>query len=172
MIRNSVWAMRGKVVHGHGRGGSQLGFPTANIGLDPSTIDRLKAMENGVFLGWAQVEGKDPVYPMVMSVGYNPHFKDQSLTVEVHFIHKFETDFYDSTVRLVSCDQLRMMSAFTTLEALIEMIKNDIREAQHRLKNEFSGWSHAAFFSQPMGGDAPMPLLQLPLDTPQQVAKF
>lgn len=148
---NRLWAIRGVVVHGHGRGGTQLGFPTANVGLDAATTAALLEFQNWVYYGWGLVEPKekkssdpssssDPavtaasLVPIVMSVGFNPHFQDKSLTLEAHFLKKFDEDFYDHTVRIVSCGALREQASFKSLEALIEAIKNDCRVADEKLQ--------------------------------------
>ena len=42
-----------------------------------SVVERLPPqLESGVYYGWAQVEA-GPVYPMVMSIGWNPHFQNK-----------------------------------------------------------------------------------------------
>lgn len=133
-----LWAIRGQVVHGHGRGGTQLGFPTANVGLTKEISERLMAFDNWVYYGWGLVEptqesGQAELIPVVMSVGFNPHFKDKALTLEVHFLKKFEEDFYGSTVRVVSCGALREQASYSGLEALIEAIKQDCRVAHEKL---------------------------------------
>lgn len=35
---------------------------------------------------------KAVIYPMVMSIGWNPYYKNEKRSVEVHIIHKFEKD--------------------------------------------------------------------------------
>nr|AGU68216.1 riboflavin kinase [Strigomonas galati] len=124
------WHLRGKVVHGHGRGGTQLGFPTANLELDAATIQSLKKYSNLVIVGWGCVEGlpehKGGPFPFAMSVGKNPHFKDVELTAEVYFIHKFESDFYGAQVRVLCLGATREQAAFTTLEDLIKTIEGDV----------------------------------------------
>jgi riboflavin kinase len=133
MSAPGVWGLRGIVVRGHQRGGTMLGFPTANVYLDDATIARLAPMSNGVFYGWAAVEPDTAaVYPMVLSVGFNPHFKDQHLTVEVHFMHKFtgdKADFYGASMRLVALGRLRDQKAYEGLESLIADINGDVRAA-------------------------------------------
>lgn len=127
------WGIRGLIVHGHGRGGTMLGFPTANIEVSEGNQieERLKDGINHVFYGWGVVEPNlSDIFPVVMSVGYNPHFKDvHKLAIEAHYIHKFEKDFYGSKVRIAVLGELRVMGAFTTLEALIEVIKGDCANA-------------------------------------------
>jgi riboflavin kinase len=143
-------------------------------------------MNNWVYGGWGLVEassssaepaaaadessaaGIPRIFPFVMSVGFNPHFKDKSLTVEVHFLNRFSSDFYGSTVRIVSCYCIREQGAFTTLEALIEMIKTDCRDASARLPNQF-----AAAASHPFLHTAPekssIPYLVCPLQVTTSV---
>ena len=124
----AVWGLRGKVVHGHARGGSQLGFPTANVAMNDAVVAALTPMKNGVFCGFAAVETEPlEVLPMVMSVGFNPHFKDQTLTAEVHFVHKFEKDFYVSVIRVAAIARLREQKQYDSLQGLIDDIRNDCR---------------------------------------------
>ena len=71
----------GEVVAGFGRGSKELGIPTANL-----PIERYKrlldTLPTGVYLGWAQVPGRDTtVYPMAMSVGWNPYYKNEKKTM-------------------------------------------------------------------------------------------
>lgn len=172
-----TWGIRGRIIHGHGRGGTMLGFPTANIEVSAplavATEARLKEGINHVFFGWGVVEhsaektpcGEGNVFPMVMSVGYNPHFKDvHTLAIEAHYLHKFGADFYGSFVRIAVLGELRAMSAFTTLEALIETIKGDCREATERLA-ALGEWKKCAFLAGvgPSAAEEASPLLVTPL---------
>ena len=68
-----VVIVRGKVVHGFGRGSKQLGFPTAN--LDSLEAKAFAAKySTGIYAGWAKVVGgrDSHVYPAAISVGWNP----------------------------------------------------------------------------------------------------
>ena len=169
------WGIRGTVIHGHGRGGSMLGFPTANVELDAATTKRLVGITNAVVYGWAVVEdGEVPgaskaaahgVLPMVMSVGHNPHFKDRALTVEAHFIHKFDADFYGATIRVVSCGILRQMGAFTTLDALIQEINQDCTIATEKLNTVMAPWKQSTFLTGPPEVTT-VPFLKVPLTSP------
>jgi riboflavin kinase len=168
--REMIWGLRGLVVHGHGRGGSQLGFPTANIELDEETTQRLMPMSNWVYGGWGVVEssadtssGSPLVLPFVMSVGFNPHFKDKALTVEVHFMHRFASDFYGSVARIVACYCIREQAAFTTLEALIEIIKRDCHDAATKLPNQFPAAASHPFLHSKTPEQSSMPYLVAPL---------
>lgn len=71
--------LTGKVVKGFGRGSKLLGFPTAN--LDPSAFEQcLDQEQDGVYAGWVAVE-RGAVLPTVLSIGWNPHFKNKNRTV-------------------------------------------------------------------------------------------
>ncbi|RNF17149.1 riboflavin kinase [Trypanosoma conorhini] len=125
--------LSGEVVHGHGRGGTKLGFPTANLRLNDNVIQQLQAYKNLVLYGWGSVvavpgkeAGGEGPYPFAMSIGYNPHFKDVNLSAEVYFMHEFAEDFYGAVVKIVVLGVIREMGAFVSLEALVDAIKNDI----------------------------------------------
>lgn len=91
------FALQGTVVKGYGRGSKQLGIPTGRIhtkrkrsgsqilmpchvaNLSDEAIDALvSGLETGVYYGWTQIgELGSEVYPMVMSLGWNPYFKNE-----------------------------------------------------------------------------------------------
>ncbi|KAH9601430.1 Riboflavin kinase domain [Trypanosoma melophagium] len=134
--------LRGEVVHGKGRGGTQLGFPTANIGLNATVTDQLLPYKDLVLYGWGTVvgfpgksagESMGP-YPFAMSIGFNPHFHEKALTAEVHFLHKFDGDFYGQVVNVVVLGVIRGMQAYKSLDALVEAINEDIRQTKEALQ--------------------------------------
>ncbi|CAG9582671.1 riboflavin kinase/fmn adenylyltransferase-like protein [Leishmania major strain Friedlin] len=144
------WFLRGRVIHGFGRGGTQLGYPTANLELSEAAIDFLKPYDNFVLWGWGCVEAAEPntweahaedashaplgPFPFVMSIGNNPQFKNVDVSAEVHFLHKFDGDFYGRVVRIITLERIRSQSAFTTLEELIRTIDCDVVFAEEHLK--------------------------------------
>ncbi|KAJ2433393.1 riboflavin kinase [Coemansia sp. RSA 2440] len=139
--------VEGTVVEGFGRGGKQLGIPTAN--LPSSVVDQ--ALENipiGVYYGWAQVQD-DIVRPMVMSLGWNPYFKNEKRSGEVHIIHEFKEDFYGNNMKVAILAYIRAEKDYTSLEALVEDIQCDIRAAQESLKRaEYAAVQNSSFFNQ------------------------
>uniref|UniRef100_A0A1I8EEL9 riboflavin kinase n=1 Tax=Wuchereria bancrofti TaxID=6293 RepID=A0A1I8EEL9_WUCBA len=129
---------RGTVVVGFGRGGRKLGCPTAN--MDDNVISCLPPyFPCGVFYGFANVNHGE-VYGMVTSIGWNPHFKNERKTIEVHILHDFEEDFYGAEVRAVLVGFLRPMAAFDSLgylfvfPVLFILFFNQISIAKHELK--------------------------------------
>jgi riboflavin kinase / FMN hydrolase len=79
IIPITPWYAKGPVVKGFGRGSKSLGIPTAN--LDPSSWNAIEGgvpvQTSGIYAGWAS-KGDDPtVYPVALSVGWNPHFAEE-----------------------------------------------------------------------------------------------
>ncbi|TKY88663.1 hypothetical protein EX895_002294 [Sporisorium graminicola] len=65
------------------------------------------------------------VYPMVMSVGWNPFYKNTHKTAEVHILHKFASDFYGLEIRVVVLGYVRPEYNYDSMDALIEDIEMD-----------------------------------------------
>jgi len=67
----------------------QLGIPTANIPLEGLAVGGNEGLDSGVYYGWAGLEINDAgqvklggeVYPMVMSIGWNPFYKNKVRSV-------------------------------------------------------------------------------------------
>lgn len=66
----------GLVTHGHQRGRTLLGFPTANLYPPPA----LQLPPNGVYLTYAVIDGVR--YPAVTNIGRVPTFGEQQVSVE------------------------------------------------------------------------------------------
>ena len=71
----TVLRLQATVVEGFGRGGKQLGCPTANLSRE-DLGDLLDQLPTGIYCGWATVDGKGP-YKAVASIGWNPYFKNE-----------------------------------------------------------------------------------------------
>ncbi|CAG8463550.1 10140_t:CDS:2 [Acaulospora colombiana] len=106
--------MKGEVVRGFGRGSKDLGIPTAN--LSEAAVEALcKDTNTGIYFGWAQVSGDQVVYPMVMSLGWNPYYKNEKKSAEVHIIHTFPEDFYGAELRVIVLGYIRPELDYTSL---------------------------------------------------------
>ena len=73
---------------------------------------------------------------MVMSIGWNPFYKNTVRSVEVHIMHAFEQDFYGSHMNLVILGFIRPEYDYVSLESLVEDIRTDIQVARDSLKRE------------------------------------
>lgn len=127
-----VWAARpllgrfycvpGTVIHGRGRGGRLLGFPTANLQpageLFPKT---------GVYCCWAELHGR--IHQAMANVGYNPTFGNDDLSVEVHVLDLNE-DLYGQHLTVNFVRRLRGERKFSGLEELKEQIGRDVAQGR------------------------------------------
>ncbi|KAM4052192.1 riboflavin kinase [Anomaloglossus baeobatrachus] len=121
----------GEVVRGFGRGSKDLGIPTANF--PEHVVDRLPAdLNTGIYYGWGCV-GTGEIYKMVMSIGWNPFYKNTKKSVETHIIHQFPDDFYGEILSIVIVGYIRPEKSFDSLDALIAEIHSDIEEAKKQL---------------------------------------
>ncbi|XP_003742040.2 uncharacterized protein LOC100904030 [Galendromus occidentalis] len=130
--------LRGKVVHGFGRGSRDLGCPTANI--DPKDVDvQLPTnFEFGIYYGWAKlVDGPEndstELQPMVANVGLCPFYKNEKPSVEIHLIHEFPEDFYGATLKVLFLGYLRGEKNFDSVNELISQIRKDIADSKEAL---------------------------------------
>lgn len=158
------YRMEGKVISGFGRGSkevtpplrhspyspsshTQLGIPTANLPVDEAATPWIADMPSGVYYGYASLASSSShpdlppsspfhVFPMVMSVGYNPFYKNTVRSAEVHILHKFSADFYDSHMRLLIVGFIRKELDYSGLEALIADINFDCEVARNSLQRE------------------------------------
>lgn len=152
----SPWLLKGEVIKGFGRGSKELGIPTANLDAkclaEAGVDDQPKAKEgstgehggvvSGIYCGYAclpkaeEGSASSGVHPMVMSVGWNPFYKNKERTVEPWILHDFGRDFYGEELRLVVCSYIRPEQNFTSLEALVERIHEDANVTRRTLALE------------------------------------
>jgi riboflavin kinase/FMN adenylyltransferase len=122
--------VRGPVVHGDGRGGPELGFPTANLELG----DDIALPADGIYAGYfTRPDGS--VHPAAISVGRRPTFYapgTASVLVEAYLLH-FEGDLYGEQSRLSFVARLRGDQKFDSVEALIAQMHQDATEAERVL---------------------------------------
>lgn len=113
----------GLVVRGANRGGSQLGFPTANLHHAPDVA----VPADAIYAGWLTraVDGKQ--LPAAISVGTNPTFAGRERTVEAHIID-FSGDLYGEAVSLDFVERLREQRMYDAIEPLIAQITADVAD--------------------------------------------
>lgn len=79
---------------------------------------------------------------MVMSIGWNPFYKNTKRSVEVHILHDFGgNDFYDSHMNLSILGFIRPEYDYVSKDALVEDIMTDIDVARRSLERP----AYAAF---------------------------
>jgi len=121
--------VRGEVVHGDHRGGTELGFPTANVSVPDSIC--LPAV--GIYAGWYERPDGSALKAAV-SVGRRPTFygKGGELLVEA-FVLDFSGDLYGEEAKVSFAFRLRDEQAFESVEALIEQMEQDVAATRGRL---------------------------------------
>eukprot|EP00835_Amoeboradix_gromovi_P004062 NODE_296_length_11478_cov_0.345197.p9 type:complete len:149 gc:universal NODE_296_length_11478_cov_0.345197:2780-3226(+) len=116
----------GEVVRGFGRGSKELGIPTAN--LDQKSAAKLEdSLETGIYYGYGYL--RNARYPMVMSYGWNPFYKNTVRSCEVHLIQELN-DFYGENLKITILGYIRPELDYTGVEDLIRDIKIDIATAK------------------------------------------
>jgi len=110
--------VEGLVVTGDARGGT-LGFPTANIAVDPELL----VPANGIYAGAA---GGNRA---AVSIGTNPHYGGEELRVEA-FLLDFEGDLYGERLIVELWRRLRDERAFASEDELVEQIARDVDETR------------------------------------------
>ncbi|KDQ07577.1 hypothetical protein BOTBODRAFT_38662 [Botryobasidium botryosum FD-172 SS1] len=139
--------LSGVVQRGFGRGGRDLGCHTANL-PDEALEPLASATHPGIYFGYARVrrdrgtgekaeteeianltDADLDAFPMAMSLGFNPYYKNKKMTAEVHIIHEYPSDFYHHYMDVVVLGYIRPELDYTSrdLEALIQDIDTDKR---------------------------------------------
>jgi riboflavin kinase / FMN adenylyltransferase len=110
--------VEGIVVEGEARGGT-LGFPTANLGVDPELL--VPAL--GIYAGFAGG------HRAAISIGTNPHYGGEELRVEA-FLLGFAGDLYGQRLIVELWTRLREERAFSSEQELIDQIGRDVEETE------------------------------------------
>ncbi|MDA3915809.1 MAG: bifunctional riboflavin kinase/FAD synthetase [Deltaproteobacteria bacterium] len=124
------YQIRGKVIKGRERGGSKLGFPTANIKLHDELCPKI-----GVYA--VLVETSLGNFKGVANIGFSPTFGDHMFTIEVHILN-FNHDIYNTRIRVNMVKRLRDEKKFDSIEQLSEQIRQDIEIAKEILEENGS----------------------------------
>jgi riboflavin kinase/FMN adenylyltransferase len=108
----------GTVVPGDQRGGT-LGYPTANLALDPALL----VPRYGIYAG-AALEHRAAI-----SIGTNPHYGGQERRIEP-FLLDFEGDLYGQRLVVELWERLRDERAFASEAELVEQIARDVERTR------------------------------------------
>ena len=116
------FSLEGRVISGTGRG-VELGFPTANLDIDPERA--LPA--DGIYATWTYIENQR--YQSVTNIGKRPTFGESEQTVEVYILN-FQGNLYRHELKIDIIKRLRREQRFDTIEALKKQIEEDIKQAR------------------------------------------
>jgi riboflavin kinase/FMN adenylyltransferase len=119
------WFVVGEIVHGQ-KLGRTLGFPTANMVLDPSC-----RLRHGIYAVRFTVDGV--THPAVASYGRRPTFDNGAALLET-FVFDFKGDLYGKPVEVAFVAWLRGEEKFDGVDALIVQMNRDAARAREILK--------------------------------------
>lgn len=121
--------LSGKVFKGIRRG-KEIGFPTANIGLN----NRHKIIpKTGVY--FVEVKLAEGNYFGMMNIGYRPTFNSASeLTLEVHIFY-FNENIYEKDISVRFIDRLRDEKKFGSIEDLRNQLLMDKQTCFEKINN-------------------------------------
>jgi riboflavin kinase/FMN adenylyltransferase len=110
--------VEGTVVAGDARGGT-LGFPTANLRLEPDLL----VPAYGIYAGAA--DG----HRAAISIGTNPHYGGAERRVEAHLLD-FEGDLYGRRLVVELWRRLRDEQSFSSEDELVAQIARDVEDTR------------------------------------------
>ncbi len=118
------WFVSGKVIHGDKRG-RELGFPTANLRLDPAC-----GLRHGIYAVRVAVGARR--YDGVASFGRRPMFDAGAVLLEV-FLFDFSGELYDASIDVAFIAWLRDEAVFASAKELMRQMEEDSRLAREAL---------------------------------------
>jgi riboflavin kinase/FMN adenylyltransferase len=127
-LMGRYFCLGGKVVTSDKRG-RVLGFPTANLDINPQQA----LPGNGVYGTITQVDGRQ--FSSATNIGVRPTFGGTRKTVETHLLD-YRGDLYDKEIMVEFVQKLRDERHFSSPEELQAQIKRDIEQAKVILAEE------------------------------------
>ncbi len=117
----------GVVVAGDQRGGT-LGFPTANLSVDPALL----VPKYGIYAGAARA-GEAGTRRAAISIGLNPHYGGEERRIEPHLLD-FEGDLYGRRLVVELWQRLRDEQVFGSEAELVEQIARDVAATREAVR--------------------------------------
>ncbi len=116
------FSLQGQVTTGEGRG-VELGFPTANLDIDPKQA--LPA--EGVYATWAYTD--DEAYQSMTNIGKRPTFGGNDRTVEVYLLN-YDKNLYGRELRIEITERIRDEKRFDSVDELKKQIAEDVERGK------------------------------------------
>ena len=118
------WFVSGTVIRGDQRG-RDLGFPTANLALDPAC-----GLKHGIYAVRVQIAGR--IHDGVASFGTRPTFDDGAPLLET-YLFDFSGDLYGVAIDVAFIGWIRAELKFDAIDALVARMHEDARLARAAL---------------------------------------
>ncbi len=122
------YQIRGEVIRGRNRGGPLLGYPTANLKLTDELIPK-----EGVYIVSMDIGGK--IYQGLTNIGYNPTFKDKTLSVET-YVFNLSANILKQKIKVNFLSRLRDEITFASGKELSQQISKDVNQAREFFQKE------------------------------------
>lgn len=123
--------LRGTVERGDGRGGTELGFPTANVAV-PAGI---AVPHEGIYACFYERPDGER-HPAAVSFGRRPTFYDEGSPVLEAFVLDLAESLYGEEARVSFVERIRDQRTFESSEALVEQMHRDVERARAVLGGE------------------------------------
>ena len=123
------FSLAGEVETGDRRG-RELGFPTANLAPKPS----MAVPGDGIYATWAIVDGVR--HQGATSIGVRPTFGGGGDRRVETFLLDFSGDLYGKRMTLEFEQRLRGELAFSSVDALVQQMKQDVEQSRAVLSGE------------------------------------
>jgi len=127
-LTGQPFSLEGRVASGAGRG-RKLGFPTANLDIDPQQA--LPA--EGVYATRTYID--DKAYQSMTNIGRRPTFPGSERTVEV-LVLDYYNNLYGRELKIDIIERLRGEKQFDTAEDLKKQIAEDIKQGRAILNSQ------------------------------------
>jgi riboflavin kinase/FMN adenylyltransferase len=118
------WFVSARVIHGDKRG-RELGFPTANLRLDPAC-----GLKHGIYAVRVAIDGA--IRDGVASFGRRPTFDDGAPLLEVH-VFDYSGDLYGQAIDVAFIAWIRAELKFSDIDELVRRMHEDTRLARAAL---------------------------------------
>jgi len=120
------FSLHGRVIAG-ARRGVELGFPTANLDIDPGQA----LPTEGVYVSRAHID--DQAHPAMTNIGKRPTFGSSQRVVEVYLLD-YHSNLYGQELAIDIIERLREEKRFDTPEQLKKQIAEDVKQGTAILK--------------------------------------
>ena len=121
------FSLQGRVIAGVGRG-VELGFPTANLEVDPQQA----LPPDGVYATWTYID--DSIYESVTNIGRRPTFGNNERMVEVYVLDS-RGDLYGHELKIDIIERFRAEKRFATADELKQQMTEDVKQGRSILSS-------------------------------------
>ena len=122
------FTISGFVVEGDKRGRT-IGFPTANIAVEPGCI----VPAHGVYATWTQADGR--THLSATNIGVRPTFGGGGRQIETHLLD-YDGDLYNAKLWVAFARKLRNEVPFSGVDALVAQLHRDVAAAREALEED------------------------------------